>query len=134
MPNARPFHSSPATLQVLLPQLRDLEAWLFAEMLKHLWWRVLLQSVLRQQPSAANGTSGASTPAAAAATAGGGFSNSHNMRSAKSAPHLVHAGSGIDRQSPAARQGTPRSFESPEVRAHGCFLCTEDGVARCMAL
>lgn len=40
-----PMLGRPRGLQALVPQLRELESWLFGEMLRHLWWRVLLQSV-----------------------------------------------------------------------------------------
>lgn len=46
-PHAAPFRTLQylTLLQALVPHLRELEAWLFGEMLKHLWWRVLLHSV-----------------------------------------------------------------------------------------
>lgn len=41
------------------------------------------------------------------------------LRAARSAPHLQpnlqRDGSGVEQASPAGLQGTPRSFESPEV-------------------
>ncbi|KAL4430809.1 hypothetical protein ABPG75_006065 [Micractinium tetrahymenae] len=97
-------------MQVLVPQLRELEAWLFGEMLRHLWWRVLLQSVTTLKLPASSAPSGAGTPAAGA-----------YLRAARSAPHLQpqlqRDGSGVEQASPAALQGTPRSFESPEEEA-----------------
>lgn len=44
-PSPAPWCPCLAPMQALVPHLRELESWLFGEMLKHLWWRVLLQSV-----------------------------------------------------------------------------------------
>ena len=122
---------SPAALglppaQYLLPALRDLEAWLFAEMLKHLWWRVLLRGVSAAQEGGGGG-GGASPPASATNSGaagrgsggggGGGGGGDLHMRASTSAPHLAAAlarGSS-DEAGRALLQGTPRSFETPEV-------------------
>ena len=102
---------------VLLPQLQDLEGWLFAQMLRHLWWRVLLQGVAQQ-------------PGGGDAAAGGGGSSS--ARSARTGAPLTKAVSATsDQFSPGTQQGTPRSFETPEVRARGGKLRVRALRARC---
>lgn len=115
--------SLPRLLQLLLAPLRELEGWLFSEMLKHLWWRVLLQEVTALQPGGSSSSLVKASPLASstAALRPGEASNGAIGRSAQSAPHLaagVVRGSS-DGQGTASMQGTPRSFETPEVR-RGC--------------
>lgn len=114
---------SPFLPQLLLAPLRELEGWLFSEMLKQLWWHVLLQEVTALQPgsSGAAGAGAAAPPAAAGAAAGGAGGHGGAMRSAKSAPFLAGsvARASSDGQGTASLQGTPRSFETPEVEAKG---------------
>ncbi|KAL4419165.1 hypothetical protein ABPG77_009141, partial [Micractinium sp. CCAP 211/92] len=103
-----------ASPRALVPHLRELESWLFGEMLKHLWWRVLLQSVTTLKlPGRWGRHLGGSAPSAAGTPAVGAY-----LRAARSAPHLQPSlqrdGSGVEQASPAGLQGTPRSFESPE--------------------
>ncbi len=74
--------------------MRDLEAWLFGEVVRHLWWRVLLPDVAAPEGKRL----GSATPAPAAQDGS-----------------LSGEGGGC-----ASLQGTPRSYETPEV---GC-ACT----------
>lgn len=98
--------AAPPPPQALLPHLRDLEAWLFGEVVKHLWWRVLLPGVTTPPP---HGSSPSSSGAAGSSGGGGG-------RPGPAAPFAAQNGSGGgEAASSASLQGTPRSFETPEV-------------------
>ena len=111
-------------MQALLPRLRELEGWLFGEMVKHLWWRVLLHSVTAAARRAASGKSsgggggaGSSAASGGGGGGGGGGGAGHGvLRLGRSAPHLAaEVSAGSEAASPASLQGTPRSFETPEV-------------------
>ena len=95
----------------LVPPLRELECWLFEQMAHQLWWWVLL-------PAAAEA-------AAAAADRGPSRNVSRegsNSGEAGPSPHAPEEASSL--------QGTPRQFESAEVRGPGgLLLCA--GCCRC---
>lgn len=114
----------PLLPQLLLAPLRELEGWLFSEMLKHLWWRVLLQEIAALQPNSSSSLAGTSPLASSTAGLRGSASNSAIARSAQSAPHLAAgvARGSSEGQGAASMQGTPRSFETPEVRGEGVRL------------
>ena len=92
-----------------MPQLRELEALLFDEMLQHLWWRVVLPAVANdaQQGRAEGGAAGdLAKRSSSSSSSGGSRSNGRSQRLA------------LDLQQGAATlQGTLRSFESAEVGA-----------------
>lgn len=123
-------------LQYLLPPLRELEAWLFSEMLKHLWWRVLLSGVTALQDSAGAGAAASSPHSAsnsgAAARgsgsgAGAGNGTDAHVRASTAGSHWAAAlaRGGGDDPGRASLQGTPRCFETPEVGWPGGVLCGE---------
>jgi len=98
-------------------------------MLKHLWWRVLLQEIAALQPGSSSSSLAKASPLASSAAAlrAGEGSNGVAARSAQSAPHLaagIVRGSS-DGQGAASLQGTPRSFETPEVRGDFLRQCWE---------
>ncbi|KAI3433675.1 hypothetical protein D9Q98_003484 [Chlorella vulgaris] len=108
-------------MQALLPELRELEAWLFGEMVKFLWWRVLLRrvktAVLRTRSSTSGG--GSATASMMGPGIGGSNVNGLSRPSSRSgpAPWATTLSTGTEVKSPSSVQGTPRSFESEEEAA-----------------